>query len=126
MSRLSSECAQRTSATGILHVTLTEEGLCDGLQRRFRTPARLGWMGRQALLALTDRMLERFEDQRITRRKMAVERAMRQPRAAHAISDAERLDAVFANLSRRSLQNALPALSLLCLRITHFSPRSAP
>jgi hypothetical protein len=72
-------------------------------------------MGRQALLALTDRMLERFEDQRVTRRKMAVERAMRQPRTAHAISDAERLDAVFANLSRRSLQNALPALSLLCL-----------
>jgi hypothetical protein len=98
MPRFPGERAQRTSIAGIFHVTLIEENLDNRLQRRFPTLSRTGCVKRNALLALTNRVLERLQDQRITRRKMAVKRAVCKPRAAHAVGDAERSDAVFANL----------------------------
>jgi hypothetical protein len=46
---------------------------------------------------------------------MPIERTVSQPRAAHAIGDAQRFQAVLANLPRGYVQHTLPALRLLCL-----------
>src|SRR5258708_1261177 len=99
MARFPGERAQGTSIARILHVTLIEESFGNSLQRRFPTLCRAACERSNALLALTQRVFERLQDQRITRRKMAVKRTVRKPRAAHTVGDAERRDAGFANLS---------------------------
>jgi hypothetical protein len=76
---------------------------------------RTGRARHHAFLAPRHCLFQRGEDQRIARRKMSIERAVRKPCAAHAIGDPQRFQAVLADLPRCRIQHALPALRFLCL-----------
>jgi hypothetical protein len=117
---IAGERRDRAARSGAVAMGRAQIAVHDRLQGR----RALGAAGRPGGgLALGERPLQRRSDQGRARREMTVEPAMGQLRRLHQLGDADAFQPALADLPRRVGDDALAALRLLRLRMSHAASR---